>query len=234
MKITINVDGGNMSAYLAKPEKAGGSTKFPALIVLQEIFGVNQVMRSICDEWAQAGFLALCPDLFWRIEPDIDITDQSKQEWAKAFELFGKFDIEAGMGDIAKAMEWIGKNEECSGLVGAIGFCLGGQLAYLTACRTKIDASIGFYGVNIENRLDEATNIKKPLMLHIAGKDQFVPPEAQDKITKALEGQQGITLYHYPDRDHAFARQGGEHYDRQDSHLAMKRSLDFFNAHLSG
>ena len=222
-KINIAINGQQMSGYLALSEK----TPAPGIIVLQEIFGVNQVMRDICDTLAQQGFTALCPDLFWRIEPDIDITDQTKEEWDKAFDLFGKFDVAQGIKDIKAAIKTLREHGACSGKLGAVGFCLGGQLAYLTAARTDIDAAIGYYGVNIENLLSEADNISKPLMLHIAGKDQFVPKEAQEKIIAALKPHDKIILHLYPERDHAFARQGGEHYHEQDAQQANQKSLEF-------
>ncbi len=227
--INIAVNDQKMSGYLALPIK----TPAPGIIILQEIFGVNQVMRDICDHWAEQGFAALCPDLFWRIEPGIDITDQTKQEWEKAFDLFGKFNVDQGVDDIAAAIKTLRSHGACNGAVCAVGFCLGGQLAYLTAARTDIDAAIGYYGVNIQNLLNEAENITKPLMLHIAGKDQFVPQAAQKEIIQALEPHAQITLHLYPDRDHAFARQGGEHYHKQDAEQANQKSLAFLRAALS-
>ncbi len=221
--ISSQQNGQQMSGYLALPAK----TPAPGIVILQEIFGVNQVMRDICDQWAEQGFAALCPDLFWRIEPGIDITDQTKKEWEKAFDLFGKFNVDLGVDDIAAAIKTLRSHEACNGAVGAVGFCLGGQLAYLTAARTDIDAAIGYYGVNIQNLLNEAENITKPLMLHIAGKDQFVPKDAQAKIIKTLEPHRKIILHLYPERDHAFARQGGEHYHEPDAQKANQKSFDF-------
>jgi len=117
--------------------------------------------------------------------------------------------------------------------VGAVGYCLGGLLAYLTAARTDCDASVGYYGVNIQEMLGEAKNIKKPLMLHIAGKDQFVPPSAQTKIIDGLKGNAHVTIHVYPEMDHAFARDGGDHYDRANAELANGRTSTFFRQHLS-
>jgi len=227
--ITIAGPDGDFAGYLAKPE---GDGPFPAIVVIQEIFGVNAVMRNVCDALATHGFLALSPDLFWRIEPGIDITDQSEAEWAKAFELFNAFDVDKGMVDVQATIDAARALDGCSGKVGAVGYCLGGQLAYLTAARTNADASVGFYGVNLQNRLDEAGKIAKPLMLHIAGKDEFVPAEAQSAIHKGLDANSLVTLHDYPKRDHAFARAGGAHYDKADADLANKRSLEFFNANL--
>jgi carboxymethylenebutenolidase len=127
--LSITTPDGALSAYVARPAAA----KAPAIVVIQEIFGVNAVMRAICDDLAAQGYLAICPDLFWRIEPGIDITDQSDAEWKRAFELFNAFDVEAGVKDIAATIDVIRGEAGCDGKVGAVGFCLGGLLAFLTA-----------------------------------------------------------------------------------------------------
>jgi carboxymethylenebutenolidase len=227
-EITIKGPDGNFMGFLARPESGKG----PGIVVLQEIFGVNHVMRDIAKDLAAQGYIALVPDLFWRIEPGIQITDKTEEEWKKAFDLFGKFDVDAGMKDIQAAITHLRGAEGCTGKVGAVGYCLGGQLAYLTACRTDADAAVGYYGVNIQNRLDEAKNIRKPLMLHIAGKDEFVPPEAQAQITNALKSHAQVTLHAYAGQDHAFARVGGQHYDKDAANTANTRTAEFFKKHL--
>ena len=222
--ITIKTPDGEFSAYVARPQAA----KAPAVVVIQEIFGVNQVMRDITDGLAGQGYLAICPDLFWRIEPGIDITDQSEAEWKRAFELFNAFDVEAGVGDIQATIKHIRADAGCSGKVGAVGFCLGGLLAFLTATRTDADAAVSYYGVGIENRVAEEEKLTHPLLLHIAEEDQFVPKTAQAVILQALKDHQLIEIHTYPGCDHAFARMGGEHYDEAAAKLAGGRTLQFF------
>jgi len=226
--ITIKGEDGDFAAYLARPAKA----EAPAVVVIQEIFGVNAVMRDICDGLAAEGFLAVCPDLFWRIEPGIDITDQSEAEWKRAFELFNAFDVEAGVKDIAATIDQVRALAEVNGKVGAVGFCLGGLLAFLTAARTDADASVSYYGVGIEGRLAEAEKLSHPLLMHIAEEDQFVPKEAQELILTTLKNHPQIQAHTYPGRDHAFARVGGEHYHEADAKLAGGRTLAFFQQHL--
>ena len=226
--VRITGPAGDFSAYLARPESGEG----PGIVLLQEIFGVNQVMRNRCDALAAQGFTALCPDLFWRIEPGVDITDQSQAEWDKAFSLMKAFNPDTGVEDIAASISWLRSQDGTGGKVGAMGYCLGGLLAYLTAARTDSDATIGYYGVSIQDRLDEASAIKRPLMLHIAGKDQFVPPEAQAAIHQGLDSNPLVTLHDYPEDDHAFARPGGAHYNAASADLANQRTLDFLNRHL--
>ena len=227
--VTINAaDGGQFSGYLALPDGGRG----PGVLVIQEIFGVNKVMRDICDDYAARGYVALCPDLFWRIEPGIDITDQSEAEWQKAFELYTAFDVDKGMEDLVSTLAFLRGHDACTGKVGSVGYCLGGKLAYLMATRSDADASVGFYGVGIEGDLDEAGKISAPLMLHIAGEDQFVPKDAQQAIHAGLDDNQHVTLIDYPQQDHAFARKGGAHYDAASADAANTSTAAFFQRHL--
>jgi len=229
-ELTIQAaDGGNFTSYLALPAQ----TPAPAVLVIQEIFGVNQVMRDTCDWLAKEGYVACCPDIFWRIEPGIQLTDQTEKELERAFELFGLFDVDKGIEDIRATLSALRQHESTNGKAGSVGYCLGGKLAYLMACRSDADANIAYYGVGLDELLDEARNISKPLLLHIATEDKFVSKEAQAKIHQALDPNSLITLHDYERNDHAFARQGGEHYDSQATELANRRSLDFFKQHLA-
>ncbi|WP_297507086.1 dienelactone hydrolase family protein [uncultured Caulobacter sp.] len=223
--LTITTPDGAFSAYVARPPASAAA---PAIVVIQEIFGVNKVMRDICDGLAAQGYVAVCPDLFWRIEPGIDITDQSEAEWKRAFELFNAFDVDAGVSDIAATIAAVRQLPGVNGKVGAVGYCLGGLLAFLTATRTDVDASVSYYGVGLEQRVGEAEKLNKPLLMHIAEKDQFVPPEARQVILNALKDHPQIELHTYADRDHAFAREGGAHYDAADAAKANGRTLAFF------
>ena len=228
-ELTITAaDGGTFSAYAATPAQQSA----PSLLVIQEIFGVNQVMRDLCDRYAAAGYLAVCPDLFWRQEPGIQLTDQSDAEWQRAFELYQGFDESTGVDDLRATLEIIRAQDTSSGKVGSVGFCLGGKLAYLMATRSDADCNVGYYGVGIEGALDEATNIKTPLLLHIAEKDQFCPADSQQQINSKLSSNTNVTLHTYPGMDHAFARRGGAHYDTTAANLADNRTADFFAAHL--
>jgi carboxymethylenebutenolidase len=227
--VTIKGKDGAFSGYLASP----GPGRGPGLVVIQEIFGVNAVMRDIADGMASRGYFALVPDLFWRLEPGVQLTDKTDADWKKALDLMGRFDIDKGMEDIQATIDHLRKLPGCTGKVGALGYCLGGQLAYLTAARTDADAAVGYYGVNIQNRLDEAKNIKHPLMLHIAEADEYVPADAQAKIEAALKGNPKVTLHRYPLMNHAFARVGGAHYDKAMADHANIRSATFFRQHLA-
>jgi carboxymethylenebutenolidase len=221
---TISTADGSFTAYEARPE---GSGPFPGVVVIQEIFGVNAVMRETCDALARQGFLAVCPDLFWRIEPGVDITDHSEAEWKKAFALYNAFDIDKGIEDIQATIDHVRAHPDCTGKVGAVGYCLGGLLAFLTATRTDADAAVAYYGVGIDSRLAEAEKLTRPLLLHIAEEDGFVPKTAQEQIKSELHNLTGVQIFSYPGRDHGFARQGGQHFHQQDAGLANERSVEF-------
>ncbi|MEQ1617424.1 MAG: dienelactone hydrolase family protein [Terricaulis sp.] len=217
---------GGFRAYVARP---AGAPK-AAVVAIQEIFGVNAVMRGKADWLACEGYLAIAPDLFWRLGKDIDISDQSEAEWAQAFDYFKRFDVGAGVHDIQATIAHA-RGMGCA-KVGAVGYCLGGMLAYLTATRTDADASVGYYGVGIAGLLSEGVNIKKPLMLHIAGKDAFVQQADQDAMHAGLGSNRNVTLHTYADQDHAFTREGGKHYDAAAAKLADGRTIAFFQERL--
>jgi Dienelactone hydrolase and related enzymes len=220
---------GDFSAYLAAPESGQG----PGVVLLQEIFGVNAVMRELADLYATRGFFALVPDLFWRIRPGINLTDKTDGEWQEAFALLQQFDIAAGIKDVQTAITALRSQAGVNGKVGASGYCLGGLLAYLTATRTDADACVDYYGINIQKFLAESGNLQNPLMLHVAVKDEFQPPEAQKLVADGLASNPLVTLYDYPEMSHAFARPGGAHYDAANASLANSRTISFFRQHLS-
>jgi carboxymethylenebutenolidase len=203
----------------------------PGIVLIQEIFGVNKVMRDLADGYAKQGYTVLCPDLFWRQEPGIQITDKTQAEWDKAFELFKGFNQAKGVEDLIATLAHL---RTLPGVkkAGSVGYCLGGQLAYLMSTRSDVDCSVSYYGVGLDGLLGEAKTIKKPLLMHIAEKDRFVPPEAQTKIKEGLSKNAHVTMHTYAGQDHAFARVGGEHYNKEAADLANKRTAEFFKKNL--
>ncbi|NYZ11940.1 dienelactone hydrolase family protein [Azospirillum sp. RWY-5-1] len=229
-EVTIQAaDGGAFMAYVAKP----ATLPAPAVVVIQEIFGVNAVMRGIADDLARQGYLAVCPDLFWRIEPGVDITDKTQEEWNKAFALLQKFDVDKGVGDLKSTADWCRQQTECNARVGTVGYCLGGKMAFLMASRSDVDANVSYYGVGLVDLVGEVPNIKKPLLMHVAELDKFVAPEARDTVLEAVAANPKVTAHVYEGMDHAFARKGGDHFDAAASELANGRTADFFREHLS-
>jgi carboxymethylenebutenolidase len=226
--VSIQCADGTFGAYLATPASGEG----PAIVVIQEIFGINANIRAICDKYAAAGYFAIAPDLFWRQEPGIQITDQTEAEWKRAFELYQGFHHVKGVEDLATTLAFIRKYPGVGNKVGCVGFCLGGKLAFLMSTRTDVDASVSYYGVGIDKDIGEVSAITRPLLMHIAGKDGFVPPEAQTAIKEAVAGNFLVEVHVYPERDHAFTRIGGQNYDDQDAKLAHGRTDTFFKKHI--
>jgi carboxymethylenebutenolidase len=220
-------DGGKFRGYLCLP----ASGKGPGLVVEQEIFGINENVRRVCESYAREGFVALAPDLFWRMQPNVDL-GYSPEEWQRAFDFMKRFDIDKGIQDIAATIKHLRAMKECTGKVGAIGYCLGGKLAYLSAARTDADCAVAYYGVGLDQNLDEKGKIRKPLLMHIAERDQFVPPEAQAKIKAGLKDLKHVEMHSYPGVDHAFARINGDHFDKNAAELANRRTLEFLKKHL--
>lgn len=227
--ITLNTTDGSFQAYLARPSVLPA----PAVVVIQELFGVNADLRDTCDELAAQGYLALSPDLFWRLEPGVDMSDQSEAEWQKGFALYTAFDYEKGVADIVTTMKAARALDGASGKVGLMGFCLGGLMTFLTTVREGADASVVYYGGSTEKHLDEAKGLKSPLLMHLGEEDEYIPKEAREAIIKALAPSAYATVYTYPGCRHAFARHRGAHYDRDAASLANRRTAEFFKLYLN-
>lgn len=227
---TIATPDGNFSAYLARPAHSPA----PAIVVIQEIFGINADMRKTCDDLAAQGYLAICPDLFWRMEPGIDLSDQSEAEWKKGLTLYNAFDVDAGISDIAATMLAARTLPGTSGKVGLLGYCLGGLMSFLTVARKGADAAVAYYGGRTDQYVGEADKLAHPLLMHLAEEDEFISKEAQQVILAALKGHPQIEIHTYPGCSHAFARNGGKHYDAAAAEKANARTLAFFQANLAG
>jgi carboxymethylenebutenolidase len=230
---SVTCPDGTFSAYVANPKKLEPGRKAAGILVIQEIFGVNQVMRDLCDGYAAQGYVAMCPDLFWRQEPGIQITDKTDAEWQRAFELYQGFNETKGAQDLVASLDHLRQLPNCSSKVGSVGYCLGGKLAFLMATRSDADCNVSYYGVGIENALTEVSAITKPLLMHVAAEDRFVPKEAQAKIKEAVSSNSRVELHVYPGCDHAFARVSGAHWNEAAAKLANDRTADFFARHLS-
>lgn len=214
-------------AYLAEPN----GTPKAAIVVIQEIFGVNEGIRRKCDSWADKGYLALAPDLFWRLQPEVELDPDVEPEFNQALGLMGRFDQDQGVTDIEASIR-AGRQRVSGGKVGCVGFCLGGRLAFMTATRTDVDASVGYYPVGIDNLLHEQHAIAKPLMLHVAGADHFVSPEVQRKMHEGLEDHPRVVIHDYPGEDHGFAAEMGKRRSEEAAQLADSRTEQFFAGHL--
>lgn len=226
----VALDGdGPFKSYVAEP----AGTPKAAVVVIQEIFGVNEGIRRKADRWAGLGYLALAPDLFWRIAPGIELDPDIPDQLERALGLLGQFDQDEGISDIEATIRAARQRLPDGGKVGCVGYCLGGRLAFMTSARTDIDASVGYYGVALEALLHEKHAIARPLMLHIAGADHYVGPEEQAAIHEGLGDHPKVVLHDYPGEDHGFAAEMGKRRSEAAAQLADQRTEDFFAQHLA-
>lgn len=230
--MTVRIDAsdgsGSFSAYVAEPE----GTPRAAIVVIQEIFGVNPGIRRKCDDWATKGYLTLAPDLFWRLEPRIELDPDVPEQFQQALGWMNKFDQTKGIEDIEATIKAARAKLGGSGKVGAVGYCLGGRLAFMAATRTDSNATVGYYGVGIDNLLGEKHAIANPVLLHIAGADHFVTADVRAKMHEGLDDHPKVTLFDYPGEDHGFAAEMGKRRSEAAAKLADARTAAFFAEHL--
>jgi len=228
--LAIQVADGSFNCYVARP--ASGAASAPVIVVMQEIFGVNAGIRSIADGYAAKGYIAVAPDLFWRAEPGLSMSEDQPGDWARGFALYSAYDFDGGVNDIAATVAAARGMAGASGKVGVTGYCLGGLMTFLTAARADADAFVAYYGGSTEKYAAEGANIKRPLLYHLAGEDEYIGKDAQAVIHAALKDNPNVEMHTYPGCNHAFARPGGNHYDAAAATLANARTDAFFKQHL--
>ena len=219
-RLRIAAPGGGFDCYLS----VTGAGRHPGLVVCSEVFGVNSHMRSVADRFADAGFAVLVPDLFWRIEPNLEIPYDAAG-LKRGSEILAAFDMDQGAKDLGLALQALRQRPECTGKAGVVGFCVGGALAYLAATRLGADAAVSYYGKGIEERLAEGARLVCPLMLHFGGADRFIPEAVVDRIEQALAGKGNVQVFRYPGVDHGFNSEDRKAYNPGVAATAMKRTL---------
>jgi len=223
--IDIVTPDGAFYAYIAEPK----AIPAPAVVVIQESFGVTADLRATCDELATKGFITVCPDLYWRQEPMLQLSD--KTEWPRAFALYQALDIDKAVADVQATVDQTRAMIWCTGKVGVVGFCLGGLLTYLTAVRGGVDAGVCYYGGRTEEFLSESPSLSGPLLMHLGALDEYISSTAQVAIREELVPR-GVEIHVYPECSHAFARHRGVHYDPEAASRANARTVIFFQRHL--
>lgn len=227
-RIQIQGRDGSFGAYIARPK----TLPAPAVVVLHEVFGVNADIREHCDKLAEEGFLAVAPDLFWRIEPGVDLSVTSQPDWEHGLKLYQAFDRDAAAKDAKDAVDAVAKLPECNGKVALLGYCLGGLMTFITAARYGVHAGVAFHGAETEKYLNEAGGLKAPLLMHLAEEDEFMSKDAQAEIKTALADKPNVTIYSYPGQYHAFSRINGVHYNVEAAALANRRTSEFLEKQL--
>jgi len=222
-RISIQSRDGTFSAYIARPK----TLPSPAVVVLQELFGVNADIRKTCDELAEQGFVAVAPDLFWRQEPGVDLSVRSEADWQHGLRLYQAYDRDAGVRDINETLDTMAKLPECAGKIAVQGYCLGALMTFLTAVRCHVDAAVAYHGADTEKYLGEVDNLSAPLLMHLGEEDEFISKAAQAQIKGTLASKPNAIVYSYPGQRHAFARHNGTHYNAAAAALANGRTSEF-------
>jgi carboxymethylenebutenolidase len=230
MKDRISVEGqdGAFGAYIARPKASPAS----AVVVLQELFGVNADIRKTCGELAEQGFIAVAPDLFWRQEPGVDLSVTSEADWQHGLRLYQAYDRAAGARDVKETLNAVAKLPGCTGRAAVLGYCLGALMVFLTAVRYGVDAAVAYHGGDTEKYLGELDGLHAPLLMHLAEEDEFISKAAQAEIKAALASKPNATVYSYPGQNHAFSRHGGAHYNAEAAALSHKRTNEFLRQQL--
>lgn len=195
----LSTDAGTLAAYRALPASGRG----PAVVVLQEIFGVNEAMRAVADSLAAEGYAAYVPDLFWRLQPRVELGYDEAGSQA-AFALWKRFDLVQGVADAVQAVQAVAAQPEVHGGVAVLGFCLGGQLAVKTAARTEVDALLCFYGTKLGESLGDIAAIEAPALFHFGDADPHVPPEVRDAVAAVASNRPDMAVSVHAGAAHGF------------------------------
>jgi carboxymethylenebutenolidase len=227
-QIAIHSPDGEFHAYIARPTKLPA----PAVVVLQELFGINADIRAHCDEMAAQGYIGIAPDLFWRQEPGVDLNVRSETDWQHGLRLYAAYDRDAGARDIMETVRTAVELPESTGKVALQGYCLGALMAFITAARYEVDAAVAYHGGDTEKYLGEVGGLQAPLLMHLGEEDEFISKAAQAEIKAALANKPNATFYSYPGQCHAFSRHNGAHYNAAAATLADGRTSEFLHQHL--
>src|ERR1700722_10142565 len=226
--ITIEGHDGAFAAYIVRPK----TLPAPAVVVLQELFGVNADIRNHCDELAEQGCIAVAPDLFWHQEPGVDLSVTSESDWQHGLRLNQAYDRDHGAEDVKDTAATVGTLSECTGKVAVLGYCLGALMTFLTAVRYGVDAAVAYHGGDTEKYLGEVDGLHAPILMHLAEEDEFISKPAQAQIKAALASKPHATVYSYLGQSHAFTRHHGAHYNAAAAALANGRTLEFLSQQL--
>lgn len=222
-KVTIKArDEKEFSGYLALPDAGKG----PGLLLIQEIFGVNDHIKWVADMYAEQGYVVLAPDLFHRLAPDLSLGYEGKDR-EEALEYYRRFDEEQGLSDLCDAAEYLCSRQEQTGGVAALGFCLGGKLAFRLAARTTLSAVVSYYGGGLVNHLNEASETRCPMLFHLAENDQSIPHDAVEKILTVMTSRPGCRVYIYDNASHGFNCDMRSSYHQRSALLSQERTARF-------
>lgn len=217
-----SADGQTFNGYLALPPSGQG----PGIVLIQEIFGVNHHIRSVAEQYALDGYVVLAPDVFWRQEPGVELTYEG-DDLEKAFKLVNEIDFAVTVGDLASTAQALRQRPECEGDVAAMGYCMGGTLAYFAALEAGVDRAVCFYPGGIAKHLDRAADLKVPVQFHFAGEDRHITNEHVEQTRQAFDGCKDVVIHVYNGADHGFNCWARGAYQRHAAALSHGHVLTF-------
>jgi carboxymethylenebutenolidase len=194
-----NASGEKFDAYLSLPPTGRG----PGLVLIQEIFGVNEHIRAVADQYAADGYTVIAPDVFWRDGKHIEL-NYDQAGFDKGLALLGKLDVDQVAADLKAAVATIRRHAACTGTVGSVGFCMGGLLSFAAAAHAGVDTAVCYYGGGIHQHLHRAKSIKCPVLFHFAEKDGFIPSSAVEAVHKKMGSRKNVRIVVHPKVDHGF------------------------------
>jgi carboxymethylenebutenolidase len=200
---TIDVttqDGGHMPAFVFLPNSGRG----PGLVVLQEIFGVTEYITSRARDLANLGYVAVVPELYWRLGPHITTDETTEAGLQAAFGYMQRLDVARAVGDAVATVDHVRGMPETGGKAGVLGFCLGGRLAYEVGVAGNPDVVVSYYGSGIADRLEDASKLACPVIFHFGGADNYIPPESAERIQAALSSHPAAEFHSHSGAGHAF------------------------------
>jgi len=225
--IEIDSADGKFGAYLAIPHTQKG----PGIVLIQEIFGVNEHIRSVAEQYAADGYLVIAPDLFWRSGPRIEL-NYDEAGWKRAVELMNATDVGKAQDDIKLTIEALKSQPGLDGGVASIGYCFGGLLSYHTAANGLVDVAIAYYGGGIQNQLDRADEITVPFLMHFGEEDSHIPLDAVEQIAERFEGNDYVEIVVYPQAEHGFNCSHRDSYNQRAAAESHGNTLIFLGQEL--
>ncbi|MCQ4317897.1 dienelactone hydrolase family protein [Stutzerimonas zhaodongensis] len=220
-------DGKTFKGYLALPPAGHG----PGIVLIQEIFGVNEHIQSVADQYASDGYVVLAPDLFWRSEPGVQL-GYDGSDWERAFALMKELDFDLAIDDLRRSAELLRERDDCNGRVASVGYCMGGVLSFLSAANAGVDAAVCYYPGSIEKRLDQAERITCPTLFHFAEEDDHIDSDAVDAVQEKMAQVGQARIETYPGVDHGFNCWARPAYNQYAAALAHGRTLVFLAENL--
>ena len=203
--------------------ESSSGVRGPGIVVVSSVYGHTADLRATMRRYAASGFVVAAPEMFSRTEGGA--LGQSEEERTKARGRLEGYDFAAGMKDVQATMDALRARSDCTGDVAVLGFCFGGEFAYVAAVENGAAAAVSFHGVGIERHLNLAPRVPVPMSLHFGEEDRFVPPAVIDQIEAAHRGMTNVEIYRYPGGKHGFAQSDSAAYDEDAARLSEERSL---------